>query len=299
MSITSRIQQHHRHALALLGHGSPSPDTLKLLRQLAAQAYLLWQTGHGEPVSIEAFCAALQQLSGAPSGPAMVHVLDLLQYTWRGVPATLLAGMAVAYQGAADKTVADLEIRHISAWIQASAPQAERLAQASITSLLAQAEAWQANHELVLRQQSSAWSNPVSGLAHAGYRLEPILSTLQLADSEHHHGVLCNLKVRDECRAGLAAYFLVQANFAQARPDICLVGLGRADAQADWEYRQAFAPPACKAEIEAVALSLLNQANAALRLQRLRTLAGQALTLPGARQLLSALLQAAESKPPA
>lgn len=273
--------QTHALALALLARPVPDANTMALLHGLVEHAGLLWnrEPDHfADEVSASAapdvavFNEAVDHLSdvGDISIQAVVMLMQKIGHDWRYVPAAALHTMALALTEAADQTRAAMEVRHVACWFKRALL---RTAQATLTwpELVSAALTWQANDEISLRQQPYEWAVAVSfDLRVSGFELQPIFSTQQLVETNHHKGVLCSVALARACQSGLQAWFYARSTFSPAPVDLCLFGLIRNAPDEPWQTKEAYAPTEFLDNLHQLAMSIGARANASDRLAALR-----------------------------
>ncbi len=275
---------YHAVALALLARPALDPGQLAWVTGLAPVADLLWHIElHGvdavtepEMPNAQAFVSALDVLVSISSGQPASLVCEVLRHVpsqWRNLPGALIAAMAERLSLAgqeADSRIGVLEVKHFARWwVETNQPS--KRSTKDWASLLAQAQQWECAPELELRQQPSAWANPlVVKLDVAGFKIEFIAETSQLVNSVHHKGVLCSLATKDAATAGVAAWFYAMPMLTADDAEVCLIALTRDSTRAKWNAPEVYAPPQHHDFLTRAACSLIAQDESAVGLAAIR-----------------------------
>jgi len=293
----------HAVALALLARPALEPSELAFIEGLAPVAHLLWQSGSapqadGAPLpDVAAFVAALNLLvpEVVPVDPENVaRTLHLIQSCWRELPGAALRVMAQrlgeATPGTPGATLAALEVQSVATWwIETEQP--EKRANRQWSALVASAQRWRVNDEIVLRQlPPEVWPFPLQAEMNvAGFDLDPIISTTQLVESAHHKGVLCLLTRRDACKNGLEAWAFASPRLLTSDTGLCLFGVTRPDCSAPWGAPEVYAPAELQDVLTRAAVSVTTRDQIARGLAHVRQLTNS--LRPSAQQAM-AILQA-------
>ena len=275
---------YHAVALALLARPALDAGQLAWFTGLTPVADLLWHLEpHGvdavtepEMPNVQAFVSALDVLvsiSGEQPASLACEVLRHVPSQWRSLPGALIAAMALRISQAmaeTDPCIGVLEIKHLARWwVETNQPS--KRSTKDWVSLLAQAQQWECAPELELRQQPSAWANPLFAKVEvAGFHLEFVGNSSQLVTSAHHKGVLCSLATRDAATAGLAAWFYATPMLTADDAEVCLIALTRDSSRAKWNAPEVYAPPQHHDFLKRAACSVIAQDESAVGLAAIR-----------------------------
>lgn len=315
----SAATHHHTAALALLARPALEPRQLDYVDGLRPVARLLWHADasavDGEATQAIAlpdvglFTHALDQLlpHGLAHGAApMVQVLTWLGASFRALPGRLLGAMAMHWLGVCagqaygfdfnaatdEQKLAKLAICHVGRWWCSTDQPAKRNPD-DFAKMLAAAQAWRINEEIVLRQTPAAWVNPLECSTEvAGFEILPVLTTNQLADSTQHKGVLCSLARRQACEEGREVWLYAKPRFVTDEQELCLIGLARPDSQSAWGSPMVYGPVGSHDLLERAAAAIATRDAHTKNLERLRQIGGlDQDTAAGVHQLFAALLK--------
>lgn len=309
----------HTAALALLARPALEPRQLDYVDGLRPVASLLWHADalDDDGQATEALAApdvglfmhALDQLlpHGLAHGAApMVQVLTWLGASFRALPGRLLGAMAMHWLEACDgaacgygpqtatdsQKLAKLAIGHVGHW-WANTDQPAKRNPEDFAKMLAAAQTWRVNEEIVLRQTPRDWSNPLEcSTGVAGFEMLPMLSTSQLADSMQHKGVLCSLARREACEGGREVWLYAKPRFVTDEQELCLIGLARPDSHSAWGSPMVYGPIGSHDLLERAAAAIATRDAHTKNLERLRQIGGlNQATAAGVHQMFAALLQ--------